>query len=468
MKSIRFWLMFALLALPAGLPAQEAQEEEAQQDQTPQTLEEKVEELDQKLKILDRKSELEKEQAAEKAKTAATVVAGRDGFSLRAADGSYQLRLRGYTQLDGRFFLDDEERPGVDTFVLRRVRPIFDGTVGKIFEFRIMPDFGGGTTVLQDAYIDVRFTPAVRLRTGKFKPPVGLERLQSGTDILFVERAFPTSLVPNRDLGVQLFGDFGGTAGTVATYAVGVFNGVADGGSGDLDNNDGKDVAARVFFTPFAQGTGVFKNLGFGIAGSVGDQEGTLTATGLPTFRTPGQQSFFTYRADGTAPNTVIADGDRTRISPQGYFYRGPFCLLAEYATSAQEVRRGDVVEELEHDAWQVSGSWVLGGGGEPTFRSVNPKKPFDPANDAWGAFEIVARYHAIDFDDDTFPLFASPTSAATAADAWAVGLNWYFTRNYRIYLDYERTSFDGGAATGDGGDREDESIVFTRFQISF
>jgi phosphate-selective porin OprO/OprP len=425
MKSIRFWLMFALLALPTL--------------QTLQTLQ--------------------------------NAAWAQDGFSLRSADGNYQLRLRGYTQLDGRFFLDDEERPGVDTFVLRRVRPIFDGTVGKLFEFRIMPDFGGGTTVLQDAYIDVRFTPAVRLRTGKFKAPVGLERLQSGTDIMFVERAFPTSLVPNRDLGVQLFGDFGGTAGgagAVATYAVGVFNGVPDGGSGDLDNNDGKDVAARVFFTPFARGAGAFKNLGFGIAGSVGDQEGTLTATGLPTFRTPGQQTFFSYRTDGTAPNTVIADGDRTRISPQGYFYRGPFGLLAEYVTSAQEVRRGDVAEELEHEAWQVSGSWVLGGGGEPSFRAVNPKKPFDPANpagNAWGAFEIVARYHAIDFDDDSFPLFASPTSAATAADAWAVGLNWYFTRNYRIYLDYERTSFDGGSTAGD---REDESIVFTRFQISF
>jgi len=411
MRSIRFWLLCALLALPVPALAQEAQ-------------------------------------------PAANAVAGKDGFSLRSADGNFQFRLRGYVQLDGRFYQGDDERPATDTFVLRRVRPIFEGTVLKIFDFRIMPDFGNGQTALQDAHLDVRFSPAVRLRAGKFKPPVGLERLQSGTDILFVERAHPTSLVPNRDLGVQLFGDL---AAGKATYAVGVFNGVVDGGSGDLDNNDGKDVAARVFFTPV-------KGLGFGVGGSVGDQEGTVTAPGLPALRTPGQQTFFSYRTDGTAPNTAIAGGDRTRISPQGYYYRGPFGLLAEYAVSSQEVRRGDVVEELENTAWQVAGSWVISGG-EPSFRAVAPKVNFDPAAGTWGAFELAARVSVLEIDDDAFPVFASPTSSAAKAESWALGFNWYLNKNVRFYLDYEQTEFEGGATSGD---REDESLVFSRFQISF
>jgi phosphate-selective porin OprO/OprP len=466
MNHVRFWLLFALLAMPFAARAQEPAAEPATQEEgqaeEPQTLEERVDELDQKLRVLDRKAEIEKEQAAEKAKTAGAAVAGRDGFSLRSADGNFQLRLRGYVQADGRFFLDDEERPGTDTFLLRRVRPIFEGTLWKNFGFRIMPDFGGGQTVLQDAYLDIRFNPAVQLRAGKFKPPVGLERLQSGTDLLFVERAFPTNLVPNRDVGIQLGGDVatGGLA-----WALGVFNGVTDGGSGDSDTNDGKDVAGRLFFTPFAKGTGPLKGLGFGVGASSGTQEGTLTAPGLPSFRTPAQQTFFSYRADGTAPNTVIADGDRTRVSPQGYFYRGPFGLLAEYAVSEQEVRRADVVESLSHSSWQVAASWVLFGGGEPSFRSVNPKKNFDPAAGTWGAFELAARYNVLELDDDTFPLFANPASAASSAEAWALGFNWYFNRNIKLYLDYERTQFEGGAAAGD---REDESIVFSRFQVSF
>lgn len=400
-------------------------------------------------------------QEPEPAKTAGQATAGQDGFNLKSADGNFQLKLRGYVHFDGRFFQSDDQRPGTDTFTLRRVRPILEGTVYKIFDFRIMPDFGGGQTVLQDAYLEARFNPAFRVRAGKLKPPVGLERLQSGTDLLFVERAFPTNLVPNRDLGIQLGGD---VAGGVANWAVGVFNGVPDGGSADGDTNDDKDYAARVFFQPFIAGSGPFKNLGFGVAGSTGEQSGTLAAPGLPAFRTPGQQTFFSYRTDGTAANTVIAGGDRTRFSPQGYFYSGLFGLLAEHVTSKQAVRRGTDSRDLEHKAWQVAASWVLTGG-EPSFRSVNPKKAFDPAAGTWGVFEIAARYHKQELDGETFPTFASITSSATAAEAWAVGFNWYFNRNLRLLFDYETTSFEGGATSGD---REDEKIFFSRFQIAF
>jgi len=471
MRTLFVWMFFALVALPAAkaqetpqeAPQETAQEaqEEAQEPAQPATVEERLDELDQKIRVLDRKTEIDKEAAAEKAKTAGQATASKDGFSLKSADGNFVLKLRGYTHFDGRFFQSDDQRPATDTFTLRRVRPIFEGTVYKIFDFRIMPDFGGGQTVLQDAYIEGRFTPAFRVRAGKFKPPVGLERLQSATEILFVERAFPTNLVPNRDLGVQLSGDFNGG---VASYAVGVFNGVPDGGSADGDTNDDKDYAARVFFQPFVKVGGALKNLGLGVSGSVGKQEGTLAAPGLPAFRTPAQQTFFSYRTDGTAPNTVIADGDRTRFSPQGYFYSGPFGLLAEYVTSKQAVRRGAVSQDLEHKSWQVAGNWVLTGG-DASYRSVNPKKVFDPAAHTWGAFELAARYSKLELDDETFPTFANLASSASAAEAWAVGFNWYLNKNLRLMFDYEDTSFEGGATVGD---REDEKVLFSRFQIAF
>ncbi len=472
MRYVAVWLCCALPALsaagaqegsqePPPADAAPAQEEQAQETEPQPAVEERLDELEQKIRILDRKAELEKEQTAEKAKTAGQATAGKDGFSLKSADGNFVLKLRGYVQLDGRFFQSDDQRPGTDTFTLRRVRPIFEGTVYKIFDFRIMPDFGGGQTVLQDAYLEGRFTPAFRVRAGKFKPPVGLERLQSGTDLLFVERGFPTNLVPNRDLGVQVSGDLGGGA---ASYAVGVFNGVPDGASADGDTNDDKDFAARLFFVPFAKGGGAFKNLGFGVAASTGDQEGTVASPGLPSFRTPGQQTFFSYRSDGTAPNTVIADGRRTRLSPQAYLYTGPFGLLAEYVTSEQAVQRAGASRDLEHKAWQVAASWVLAGG-EPSYRAVNPKQVFDRAAGTWGAFEIAARYHKQELDDASFPTFANPASSASAAEAWAVGFNWYLNKNVRLLLDYETTSFEGGAATGD---RENEKILFSRFQIAF
>ncbi|MFL6198711.1 MAG: OprO/OprP family phosphate-selective porin [Thermoanaerobaculia bacterium] len=459
------WLTFGSAAMVAAQEPAEEPAEETTEAEPPQSVEERLDELDQKVRVLDRKSELDKEQAAEKAKTAGQATAGKDGFSLKSADGAFQLKLRGYTQLDGRFYGGDDERPANDTFLLRRIRPIFEGTLFKIFDFRIMPDFAQGQTVLFDGYLEGRFSPAFKVRAGKFKPPVGLERLQSATDTFFVERAFPTSLVPNRDLGIQVSGDL---AGGGVNYAIGYFNGVPDGvNGGDVDAEDDKDLAARIFFTPFAKGTGPLKGLGFGVAASQGSTTGTLTATGLPAYRTPGQQTFFSYRTDGTAPNTAFADGDRTRLSPQGYLYVGPFGILAEYVQSSQEVRRAAVVEELENEAWQVAASWVIAGG-EPSFRGVNPKTVFDPAAHTWGAFELVARISSLDVDDEAFPLFANPASAASAADSLGIGLNWYLNRNLKVMLDYERTEFDGGGGIAGVGDREDENVLFSRFQIAF
>jgi len=149
--------------------------------------------------------------------------------------------------------------------------------------------------VLFDAYGDVSLTPAFAVRLGKFKPPVGLERLQSATDIAFAERGLPTNLVPNRDIGVQLGGDI---HTGVLTYAVGVFNGVTDLGNGDGDLNDSKDLDARVFLQPIT--TGSLKGLGIGIAGTTGTEQGGLSGTtlssGLPAYRSAGQQTVFRYR----------------------------------------------------------------------------------------------------------------------------------------------------------------------------
>lgn len=390
-------------------------------------------------------------------KTTPQITAGKDGFSLKSADGAFVLKFRGYVQLDGRFF---DGGPATDAFLMRRVRPIFEGTVFKIFDFRVMPDFGLGASVLQDGYIEARLLPALRFRAGKFKPPVGLERLQSASDLVFVERAMPTNLVPNRDVGVQVGGDL---ADARLEYAVGLFNGVPDGGSGDTDNNDAKDVAARVFVQPFAGARSAFGDLGFGVAYSGGDQAGTGSAPNLPVFRTAGQVTFFSYRSDATAAGTTVAAGSRRRVSPQATFYRGPFGLMAEYVQSKQEVRRGSNERELTNTAWQTAVSWVIGG--KASYRGVTPDQPFSGLGSGPGAFELAARYSELEVDEDAFPTFANPATAARTARGLGFGVNWWASRNARLMLSYERTDFDGGSAAGD---RPRETTLLTRFQISF
>ena len=291
-----------------------------------QTLEERLEALEQKQKILERNRELEKEAEQEKAKSTVAAGAGKEGFVLKSADGNFQLKVGGFVHADGRFFLDDDLKPATNTFLIRRAFLNFEGTVYRNFVFRIQPDFGGGKTILQDAYLDARFAPAFQLLVGKTKVPFLLERLQQATDRRFVELAFPNSLSPNRDIGAYLHGDlFKGAL----TYALGVFNGLPDGDTSDGDINDDKDGAARLFVHPF-RNTEIepLQGLGLGVAATYGNQEGKVDTSkksftsNLPSYKTSGQQTFFSYRdqtgeptKDFSVDNNVIADGNRTRIS---------------------------------------------------------------------------------------------------------------------------------------------------------
>ena len=327
------------------------------------------------------------------------------GFQLKSADGNFILKLRGYIQADGRFYPGDDLGILINTFGLRRARPLVEGTVYKYFDFRIMPDFGAGTPSLYEAYLEARISKAFALRAGKFKPPIGLERLQSATDLRFIERGFPTNLAPNRDVGLQIGGEFAG--GTV-TYQAGIFNGVPDLGFGDADANDAKDLAGRLFVTPFArQGRAAPVDLGFGISGSTGNERGNILVPQTSSLRTPGQAIFFRYRIGTTAAAATIADGRRTRLAPQAFLYRGSLGLIAEYTSNHHTVRRDSVVASIPHQGWQVAGSFFLTGE-KAGFRTVTPKKVFDPRTGAWGAFEVAVRVQQTSVGDAVFPFLAT------------------------------------------------------------
>jgi phosphate-selective porin OprO/OprP len=373
-----------------------------------------------------------------------------DGFTIESGDGESRLRITAYAQADGRFLLGHAEEAGIDTFLLRRVRPILQATLARRFDVAIVPDFAGGQAVLQDAYVDARFAPAFRLRAGKFKAPFGLERLQTGSNLLFVERALPTSIAPNRDVGIQVHGE---VAGGRLAYAAALQDGVPDGGSVDTDTNDGKDVVLRLFALPLSRKTHG-PQVGLGLAASSGTQRGPA-----PSYRSPAQQPFFTYAAG------VVASGPRRRISPQAYVYAGAFGLVVEYARSRQRLAREADRFDVTNRAWQVAASFFLTGE-KAGWSAVSPARPFDPSKKQWGALEVAVRAHGLDVDDVVFSrAFADPAKAASKAVAWAVGLNWHLNRNVKYVLNFERTRFDGGAAAGD---RRAENALLVRAQVAF
>lgn len=422
----------------------------------------RIEMLEQELALLKRKLEVKEEKDAAAAEKQANVEFGKKGLLVTSPDKKYQMSLKGYFQVDNRLFLDDDNEAGRDELIGRRLRPILEAKAGDA-SFRLMPDFAGGTTRVFDVHADYAFADEIKLRVGKFKPPVGLERLQSAADTFFIERGHPNNLAPSRDFGVQLYGDL---LPDQLEYQVGIFNGNADLGNTDGDDDDNKDIVGRIFAHPFRNSNTVaLQGLGIGVGGSYGERDGTASRTILGDYRSPGQLAFFRYLTGSAAGSTVYADGTHWRLYPQAYWYWGSIGLLTEYAISDQEVTRGTAHDSLRHEAWQIAGSYVITGEDVNYKKSIRPFEDFDLDTGGWGAWEVVARIGETDIDDDAFPVFANPLQAASKATSYGAGLNWYLSETVKFWADYDFTQFDGGAATGD---REDEHAFFQRVQYRF
>jgi len=384
------------------------------------------------------------------------VSAGEDGFVIQSPDGDYRLQFGVLLQADGRFDPGDADGEEVDTFALRRVRPQLRGRIAQRFEFFLNPDFAGGTLVLQDAYVDTRFSPAFIVRIGKGKTPFGLERLTSAGTLVFLERALPTALVPNRDVGVQVFGEI---PGGIVSYAAAVLNGVTDGASGDVDTNDGKDLVGRIVIRPFgststaADKPSPASGLTIAVAGTTGNQTGTLATIRTPTLL----QTFLSYAG-------ATADGRLNRYSPQASYYFKRFGAIAEYVHTNVPMRKATVRREISHEAWQIAGSFVLTGGDRVTERGVRPLHNFDFGNGHLGAVQVAARYHALFADEEVLTLGLATAGSSREAKAWTLGLNWYLNPNFRYLVNFERIDFDADDLSA----RQAENAIAFRAQVSF
>ena len=454
-------VLVLLSALAPRLPAAESDELKL--------LREQIRALEQKLLVLERKQEIRDEATAAAAPTTPKITINDKGFTFASADGANAIRLRGLVQFDSRLFTDHSTAVN-NSYVLRRARLFFEGTLGKVVSYQIVPELAGGsaTSATVPSVLDANFTFALRkdlqFKFGKFKTPVGLEMLQSEQTTPFNERSLATNLVPNRDIGVLATGEIlGGTT----IYTVGVLNGVADGASStnaDFDNE--KDVVARIFASPFKNDAGSpVQGLSFGIAGSSGRQK---TASGRTAgYRTDGQQTFFAYNA------AAVADGQSWRVSPQFDYRNGSFGVLGEYVLSTVNLRPSATgpKAELQNKAWQLVAGYVLTGE-DSSYNGVVPAQNLNFANGTWGAFEVTGRYANLKIDDAAFPLYAAAASNANEATAFGLGLNWYLAKAVIVKFDYFQTQFGfapgAPAASTNSVLRQDEKVFITRFQLSF
>ena len=483
------------------------------------TVSPEVAKLKTKVNTLERKLEVQDEVTTGALKKLPIFDAGDNGFRITSADKKNQLRIGATIQTDYRNFLGNTAawNPstsvngpiGPDSIFLRQARIVLEGYILKDIYFKIMPDFAqtsNTANMLPDAYVDFAYATQASLLVGKYKPSIGLERLQGDANTAFLERAFPTNLAPNRDMGIQVHGGFGmpGYKAETApgpidnknafTYQVGITDGTGDSGnpygngaqtssSTGFATANNKEFDGRIFALPFQHsGYDWLEGFGIGLAGSFSSPDNLV----INAQRTPlGQSQFIDYTqlnsTTQTGTRVITANGSSNRIYPQAYWYKGPFGVMGEYVASTQTLSTAGAGTSKVNNitqtntAAQAQVSYVITGE-DNTFEGVKPIRNFDPFKGSWGALQLAARWSELNVDSDTFKMI-DPTKSASKATAGTVGANWFLNKNTLIRLDYEYVSFEGGAGTktGSGGsttyniaNRPSEQVLSTRFQLAF
>ena len=364
----------------------------------------------------------------------------------------YAFHVRVNSHVDARVFAEHPPSD-VDTLLIRRLSVSMEAELGP-FAARLMPDLSASKTSFPEAYVAWKPSPVFNLLAGKTKSPFDLERLVSQTDLLFIERAWPTSLAPNRDVGLQVSGE----AAHAFSYQVGWLDGARDNDSVTHVDLPLNDVVGRVMVHPFKDdAASALHGLAVGIAASRGERQGVRPNS----VRTHAQQRFFSWRSG------VELGGTHARIEPQASFSRGPFGLLGSWVESRRSLKaRPDApVQQVALRAWMLAAHWVITGE-EATLRGLTPANPFRWDGGGRGAFEVVARVGGFRAGRGAFPLFADPAVNPSRARSATLGVNWHPHRRAKVSLDLEHTSFAGGERGAVS--RADERALLARLQLRY
>jgi phosphate-selective porin OprO/OprP len=401
---------------------------------------------------------------------------GSDGIPVETTtvteEGAFKFKIGGLLQPQLRTFINTPD--ATSTFLIRRARLNLEGTAFQNFDWKLQTDFqtngvdNSTSTVVQDAYVGAKAFDWLQLRVGKMKSPIGVERWQSAHARWFTDLITTTYLVPNRTVGAMLWGNVGDG---LAEYYAGLFNGAPDGGSSNVSTSEQntKDFEARLAVSPFAKTSIVpLKKLTAGAGVTYAPQ-----LNGLGTYATANQRSFFKYRSS-TVNATAANPGEQVRFVPNLQYFWGPFGLYAEAAWSTVGVTgvttsKGKITREysenLTNFGWQIAASYMLTGE-DNAFRAISPRRKFSPSTGGWGALQLTARVGQLTVDSNAFPIYADPNTQAERSTTFGTGLNWILNDNAKLTLQYDYTSFIGGAAND--GNRPDANAITTQFQTYF
>ena len=429
-----------------------------------------------------------------------------NNFTIESPNGNNSISLTGRIHFDYRHFdgYDNSDgalssttatvsSTGADTFDIRRARLGVKYKFAKNYSGEIVFNTVGSTNVLDVGYMDVSWFEKAKFRFGQFKMPYSLEQLTSSNNIDFIERSFVDNAIPQKEVGLQVFGE--PTKGM--TYAVALSNGTtaANASATEADvRQSGKDLVGRVTFN-LSEAMGDKETVMHGgLAFSHGDSPLGSGFGGSRATEARGA-SFFTQPVlanIGTGSKTL----ERTRYGVEGAFATGPFKVQGQYSVLSNEFDLAgtnagsydrDIKTYYAEALWTLTGEKWADRYKAGAFGALKPKLDFDSDKFTGGAWEVGARYSKYDASDFNIAALTSGTNADGStvnnglttkasgyaeAKAYTLGVKFVANPNFRIMADYVYTDYSNQIGTSvvtvSGKNYTDEKAILMRTQIMF
>jgi phosphate-selective porin OprO/OprP len=353
-------------------------------------------------------------------------------------------------QVDGAAYHAEESLPDVSAGVeLRRGRVFADGEIFFIRPILFKVEFGvtKDSVYLNDFYLGLRDLPVVgTLKGGHLKPPFSLDRLTSGFDTVFMERAAPVdALAPGYLAGLSVENH---DPATRLTGALGWFFDGAGDDTGDASDSMSR-VIGRMTWRPHDDASPAAPRLvHLGLSASY-----VFSSNDDIRYRSRPESHLAPYLVD-TGDIDASSAG---LVGLEAAVVRGPFSLQGEGIVAMVAPGGGD---PLTFWGFYLTGSWVLTGESRPydrrtgVFSAVVPRAPFSIRDGRLGAWEWAVRWSYLDLDDGSV--------RGGRMSILSTGLNWYLNQHWRVTLDYGLARADGPA--GDGNLHVFQSRVQLRF----
>ncbi len=316
---------------------------------------------------------------------------------------------------------------------LRRMRVTLEGDAGDGFSGRLIGEFDSQRARVRDAYVDYRLSPHWAFRAGQFKLPFNQIELASSKRLLVIERGnrvrgLRSSATSDFLLGARYAGR---SRGVMATWkATGDRLTLLAGGwlgSGENnEDNDGKELAARVEYSIFELPEKSTKPLMIGAAvatnGFFGSPRDTLRVVGSDSIRVTDPRY-------GAAFEAFAEYG--------AYNLPGPHAALAAFTgdnpaalgTDGRDIEFGTFLGITAWAEWLVAFEDRLLSGVGPALRADR----FDPDDSA---------------DDDALVLLTP-------------GINLYFGSSAKLQVNYDVVTFQNDDVASESALRLQTQLVF-------